>query len=456
MTHAQCIQTSPDGHRLAEVQAPPFQPNLENWYQGQAIVIEPAVRYQTWLGFGGAFTESAAWTLSHLSPEAQDAVLRRYFHPTEGHGYRFGRTHINSCDFSLGNWACAEVPGDTELAHFSLERTHRYITPMIRRARAIDGADFDLMASPWSPPPWMKTNGQMNHGGVLKPEYRDVWARHYVRWIQEMRAVGIDTWGISIQNEPEAVQVWDSCIYTAEDERDFVRDHLGPALHAAGLQDIKVVIWDHNREVAFQRAATVLSDPAAAAFVWGTGVHWYAGDYFDQLEQIHRVFPEHHLLFTEGCWEGGVKLGQYDRAARNAHQIIGDMNHFCEGWIDWNLVLDQTGGPNHVGNLCDAPIIVDTDTGEVHIQTSYHAIGHFSRFIPRGSVRIGRSGIGGPLESTAFETPQGQWVVVVLNPQPDPITFRLLVPGGGFEATIPGDAIQTWRISPASEGTTGC
>lgn len=441
-------QTSPDGLRLAAVDAPAFQPRLENWYQGQALVLEPGVRYQTWLGFGGAFTESAAWALSHLDEAAQTEVLRRYFHPTDGLGYRFGRTHINSCDFSLGNWACAEVPGDLALKHFSLERTHRHITPMIRRARAIEGVDFDLVASPWSPPAWMKTNGQMNHGGRLRPEHRAVWARHYVRWILEMRAAGIETWGLTIQNEPDATQVWDSCRYTAEEERDFVRDHLGPALHAAGLHDIKVVIWDHNREVAYHRVSTVLSDPEAARYVWGSGMHWYSGDYFDQLEQIHRRFPEHHILFTEGCWEGGVKLGQYDRGARYAHQIIGDMNHFCEGWIDWNLVLDQTGGPNHVGNLCDAPVIVDTDQRQVHYQTSFHYIGHFSRFIPRGAQRIGCSYIGGPLESTAFARPDGCLVLVVLNPRPQAVTFRVLIPGGGFEGTIPGDAIQTWVIDP--------
>lgn len=442
--HVQLFETSPGGHRLTPLKAPSFQPDLEDWYQGHAIVLNPAVHYQTWLGFGGAFTEAAAWTLSHLDESVQDEILRRYFHPTEGLGYRFGRTHINSCDFSLGNWACADVPGDVHLEHFDLERTHRYITPMIRRAMAIDGADFDLLASPWSPPAWMKTTGRMNHGGALLPEYRDAWALHYAKWIHGMREAGVETWGITVQNEPAAVQTWDSCVYTAAEERDFVRDHLGPAMHAAGLSDVRIVIWDHNRDVVFERASTVLSDPEAARYVWGTGLHWYAGDYFDQLEQLHRAFPEHHLIFTEGCWEGGVKLGQYDRAGRYAHQIIGDLNHFCEAWIDWNMVLDQTGGPNHVGNLCDAPVIVDTGTGEVHTQTSWHAIGHFSRFIRRGARRIGRGRFDDTLESTAFQNPDGSIALVVLNTAADDVVYRVLLPGGGVEATIPGDGIQTW------------
>ena len=190
----------------------------------------------------------------------------------------------------------------------------------------------------------MKTNGEMNNGGKLKPECRQVWADHYARWIQEVEASGVPIWGLTVQNEPAAVQVWDSCIYTAEEERDFVRDYLGPALRAAGLGDKKLVVWDHNRELAFERGATVLSDPEAAQYVWGTGVHWYSGDYFDQLEQLMRAFPDKHVMFTEGCWEGGVKLGQWDRGARYAHHMIGDLNHGCVAWCDWNLALDHTGG----------------------------------------------------------------------------------------------------------------
>ncbi|MFT4624341.1 MAG: glucosylceramidase [Myxococcota bacterium] len=447
MPTVKLFETSPAGHRLTALAPPAFQPGLENWYQGQAIVLEPRVRYQTWLGFGGAFTESAAFVLSHLDHAAQDAILTLYFHPTDGLGYRFGRTHINSCDFSLGNWSCADVPGDLALEHFDLSRTHQYITPLIKRALAIEGAQIDLLASPWSPPGWMKTTGEMNHGGKLRPEHRQVWADHYVRWILGMREAGVQTWGLTVQNEPAAVQVWDSCIYSAEEERDFVRDHLGPALHAAGLQAINVVIWDHNREIAFDRAYTVLSDPEAAKFVWGTGLHWYSGDYFDQLTQIHDTFPEHHLMFTEGCCEGGVKLGQYDRATRYVHHILGDMNHGCEAWLDWNLVLDHTGGPNHVGNLCDAPIIVDTRTGEVHKQPSFYAIGQFSRFIQRGAQRIGRSTVGGPLESTAWRNPGGGLVLLVFNPSDDELTYRVLVGDGGVQGTIGGLAIQTWVLS---------
>lgn len=448
--HARIIQTSPDGHALSEVASVPFVDGLENWYGGQAFVLNPDVRYQTLLGFGGAFTEASAWTLEHLDEDARDEVLRGYFCAEDGLGYTFGRTHINSCDFSLGNWACAEVRGDTELEHFSMERTERHVLPMIQRALVLADGPIQLLASPWSPPAWMKTNGQMNHGGSLLPEYRDAWARHYVRWVQEMTARGVPVWGLTVQNEPAAKQIWDSCLYTAEEERDFVRDHLGPALHAAGLDELRLIVWDHNRELAFERGAVAYRDADAAKYIWGVGLHWYAGDWFDQLDQLQTAWPDKHIIFTEGCWEGGVKLGRWDRGARYAHHIIGDLNHRCEAWIDWNMVLDHTGGPNHVGNLCDAPIIVDTEQRVVHRQSSYWYIGHFSRYLRPGAQRIGLSYIGGPLEATAFENADGSRALVVHNPSPDDVTFRALCEGRGVQVTIPATSIQTLLLGAGS------
>lgn len=446
------VQTDPDGHRLADLDPPAWQPGLENWYQRPAVVLNPDVCYQEILGFGGAFTEAAAWTLQHLPEDAQDRVLQAYFHPTEGLGYTFGRTHINSCDFSLGNWACAAVPDDWDLEHFTLAPHERHVLPMIRRALAVEGATIRLLASPWSPPAWMKTNGRMNDGGKLRPECRDVWARHYARWVHEVEATGIPVWGLTVQNEPAATQVWDSCRYTAEEERDFVRDHLGPALHAAGLDELRLIVWDHNRELAFDRGATIYRDPEAARYVWGLGLHWYAGDWFEQLDQLERTWPDKRLIFTEGCWEGGPRKGQWDRGARYAHHIIGDLNHHCAAWIDWNLVLDQRGGPNHVGNYCDAPVLIDTETLEVHHQSSFYYLGHFSRFLRPGMRRMGVSGLGpseqASLEYTGAVGDHGRQVAVVHNPGEDAVTYRLLSTGGGVQLSIPGRSIQTVVLDP--------
>jgi glucosylceramidase len=252
----------------------------------------------------------------------------------------------------------------------------------------------------------MKTNGDMCHGGRLKPEYRAAWAEYYCRYVRAYEQEGVPIWGLSVQNEPEAVQVWESCLYTGEEERDFVRDYLGPALHANGLGDLRLLIWDHNRDVMVQRASAVLSDPAAAQYVWGTAFHWYVVDRFDNVQLVHDAFPDKKLLFTEGTQEGGPHLGEWSMAERYARSMINDLNRWTVGWIDWNLLLDITGGPNHVGNLCSAPILADTATGELHYQSSYYAIGHFSRFVQPGAQRILCATSHDELEAAAFLNPE--------------------------------------------------
>lgn len=378
-----------------------------------AIHVNSAESYQRIEGFGGSFTESSAWTLAQIGPANRDRVLRAYF-GEGGLGYTLGRTHINSCDFSLGHYACAEVPDDWELRHFTIERDKQYLVPLIKDAIEISPLPLRIMASPWSPPGWMKTNGTMHGGGGLRPECAPVWALHYARFIQAYKRQGIPIWSVSVQNEPEAVQVWDSCIWTAEEERNFVRDYLGPCLAREGLADVKILIWDHNKDRLVDRAATVLDDAAAAAYVWGVGFHWYGGDHFDQLAEVHRRFPDKRLLFTEGCQEGGVHFGSWDVGERYGRELIGDLNHYAVGFIDWNLVLDERGGPNHVGNYCDAPIIADTQNDTLHFQSSFYYLGHFSKFIKPGATRVGCE-CDGALLTSAFLNADGTTAVIVMN-----------------------------------------
>ncbi len=415
---------------------------------GPDIALDPDAQYQEIIGFGGAFTEAAAVTLYKLPPEKQTELLRAYFDPAAGHSYSLCRTHINSCDFSLGNYAYAEVPGDAELEHFSIERDRQALIPMIKAAFDAAGDALKLLASPWSPPAWMKTNGEMNHGGKLKPEYRATWAEYYCRYIQAYAGEGVPIWGLTVQNEPEATQTWDSCRYTAEEERDFVRDHLGPALQRHDLSHIRLLIWDHNRDVLFERASTVYDDPAAAQYVWGAGFHWYEKPQrFDEVQRVHDAYPDKHLLFTEGCQEGGPHLGEWGLGERYAHAMLNDLNAWTEGWIDWNLLLDETGGPNHVGNYCSAPIIADTRTGELLYQSSYYYIGHFARFIHPGARRIGCSVGTGALEATAFRNPNGGLAVVVLNRTDAAIPFTLALSEQRLPSLSPARSIQTYMVS---------
>jgi len=382
--------------------------------ESSTIILNKNKIRQEILGFGGAFTEAAASIYHTLDTEKKEEIIQAYF-GTNGNAYTMGRTHINSCDFSLGNYTYCDTPGDIELKDFSISRDRKMLIPFIKDAIGKAETPMQIMASPWSPPAWMKTNGQMNHGGKLKKEFRDVWARYYCKYIKAYEKEDIFIWGISVQNEPAAKQTWDSCIYTAEEERDFIRDYLGPALESRNLLDKKVIIWDHNRDIMVERTRTVLNDPEAAKYVWGTGFHWYNGDHFEAVQQVHDEFPDKELIFTEGCQENGPHIGSWNLGERYATSIINDLNRWTVAWIDWNLILDENGGPNHVGNYCSAPIIVDTNTQEVLYQSSYYYLGHFSRFIKRGDRIIGCENKTDDLLALASINDSGVTTTVLMN-----------------------------------------
>jgi glucosylceramidase len=289
----------------------------------------------------------------------------------------------------------------------------------------------------------MKSNGAMNGGGHLRPECRAAWAQCYVRFIEAYAAAGVPVWAVSVQNEPMASQRWESCLYTAEEERDFVRDHLGPALAAAGLGHVHIVIHDHNRDEMVERAGVILADPEAARFVWGTGFHWYMGDHFDHVQLLHDAWPDKQLLFTEGCQEGGPHTGSWDLGERYARSMINDLNRWTVGWIDWNLLLDEQGGPNHVGNFCSAPMLADTDSGSLLPQSSYAYIGHFARYVQPGARRVLCAATQHVLECTAFANPDGSVATVVMNRSENEQPLVLDVGGRRTRLTLPPRAIAT-------------
>jgi glucosylceramidase len=437
-----CWLTARDGGaRLSEQ---PVLPALADRSHLPSVWVDASRRFQTLEGFGGAFTEAAAVTWRQLGAAQREAVLQGYFSPASGHGYSLCRVHMNSCDFALGNYAHVEMPGDTALASFSIERDRQALLPFIQAALRAAGRPIKLLVSPWSPPAWMKSNDQMNHGGHLRPEHRDAWARCYVRFIQEYAAAGVPVWGVSVQNEPAANQRWDSCLYSAEQERDFVRDHLGPALHAAGLGDVRIVVWDHNRDLMVERASVIYGDPEAAKYVWGTGFHWYGENHFDHVQLVHDAWPDKQLLFTEGCQEGGPHHGSWELGERYARSIINDLNRWTVGWIDWNLLLDMQGGPNHVGNLCSAPILADAGSDQLHLQSSYFYLGHFARFARPGACRVLCAATREQLPCTAFVNPDGSTATVVMNAGEDAIDFTLTVGAQRALATLPPRSIATY------------
>jgi glucosylceramidase len=431
------------GERLSELPPIAFAATANN---RASVMIDASRRFQEIEGFGGAFTESAAVTLLAMPPDAQDEIMRACFDPARGLGYTLCRTHINSCDFSLGNWACDEAAGDVKLEHFSIDRDKKAIIPMIKRAQALAGGRLRVFASPWSPPAWMKTNGEMNHGGKLRPEYRQAWADYYVRFIREYKREGIDLWGLTVQNEPAAKQTWDSCLYTGEEERDFVRDYLGPTLERAGLGGVRLMIWDHNRDLMFERAKAVYDDPAAAKYVWGTAFHWYVSDCFDNVQLVHDAWPDKKLLFTEGCQEGGPHIGSWAVGERYGRSITKDLNRWTVGWTDWNLLLDMEGGPNHVGNLCSAPILADAKTGKPHYHSSYFYMGHFSRFIRPGARRVLCASTRDDLEATAFVNPDASIAAVAMNRTDKELPFSLKFSGAAADTVLPPHSIATYTF----------
>ena len=408
------------------------------------VYVNPQRQFQVIEGFGGAFTEASAVTWQALRQEHRDQVLRDYFHPAHGHGYSLCRVHMNSCDFALGNYAHVEKPGDVDLTSFNIDRDRQALLPFIKAAQKVVGQPLKLLVSPWSPPAWMKSNGQMNHGGKLLPQYRRAWARCFVRFIKEYEKEGVPVWGVSVQNEPAATQTWDSCIYSAEEERDFVRDYLGPELAAAGLSHVRIIVWDHNRDRMVERASVVYSDAEASRYVWGAGFHWYGENHFEQVQLLHDAWPDKQLLFTEGCQEGGPHHGSWDLGERYGRSMINDLNRWTAGWIDWNLLLDASGGPNHVGNLCSAPMLVESASGDVTCQSSYYYIGHIARFVKPMARRVLCAASREALEATAFSNPDGSLATVVMNRSDAPIRFALQLGDMRTVVQLPARAIATF------------
>ena len=416
------------------------------------VQVDPSNTFQSLVGIGGAITDASAETFAKLSKQKQAELLKAYYDPKEGIGYTLARTNINSCDFSSDMYTYVSEK-DSNLTSFNLKHDLQFKIPFIKQAIAQAGGRLTLFASPWSPPSWMKDNNDMLHGGKLLPQYKQSWANYYVKFIKAYEKLGMPVWGFTVQNEPMAKQRWESCVYTAEDERDFIKNFLGPTIEKNGLKGKKLIAWDHNRDMIYQRASVILNDPLAAKYVWGIGYHWYetwTGNamQFDNVKQVKESFPTKNMLFTEGCverfkfdsiynWSLGEKYGM---------SIINDLNSGTCGWTDWNILLDEKGGPNHVGNFCFAPVIADTRDNMLHYTNSYYYIGHFSKFIRPGAKRVACISNRDKLQATSFLNTNGKLVVVVMNATNSPISYNLIVTNKAAKANILAHSITTLVI----------
>ena len=420
------------GYRAFE----PLEQPDENY---PTIMIDINKTFQTIEGFGGAFTDASAICFAKLPKEKQDEFLTACFDPVQGNGYTLCRTTIHSCDYSDEMYTYADVENDKNLEHFTIEHDQKYRIPFIKRALATAKGNIKIYASPWSPPAWMKTNNDMLHGGQLKPEYFQTWADYFVKYVKAYEKEGIPMWGLTVQNEPMAVQVWESCIFSAEEERDFVRDYLGPTLKKNGLGDLKLMIWDHNRGIMYQRAQVVYDDPKASQYVYGLAFHYYVGDHYDNVRLVHDAFPDKKLIYTEAGMGGS-----WDTGAHIAKNIILDLNNWTNGWTYWNFLLDETNGPRHAGGLGGtSTTTINTKTGELTFNPPFYYVGHFSRFIMPGAKRIACTSNNDDFIATAFINTDEQVAVVILNLSGANRIFQLWVDGKVLKYTAPPKAIIT-------------
>jgi glucosylceramidase len=399
------------------------------------VWVDAAVAFQPFAGIGGALTDASAETFAKLPKDKQAELLTAYYDPAKGIGYTLARTNIQSCDFSSGSYSYVGE-NDAQLKTFSVAHDEQYRIPLIKQAIAAAGGHLRLFVSPWSPPAWMKDNNSVTGGGKLLPKYDQSWANFFVKFIKTYEAMGIPVWGLTLQNEPMAKQKWESCIFTAEDERDFIKNYLGPTLVKAGMADKKLIAWDHNRDLIYQQASTILEDPAAAKYIWGIGYHWYetwtgGPMLFDNVKLVARAFPSKNLLFTEGCKEkfSFDSLAAWSLGERYGYSMINDFNSGATGWTDWNILLDETGGPNHAGNLCFAPVHADTRKGQLIYTNTFYYIGHFSKFIRPGAHRIAVSSNRAALQTTAFVNKDGSLVVIVMNTTDKSLPYHLCLKG---------------------------
>ncbi len=409
-----------------------FQPQEQPQEKQSYVLVDPTHRFQTFMGIGGAITDASAETFYKLPQQKQEELLKAYYDSQSGIGYTLIRTNINSCDFSSSTYTYVNE-GDSSLKTFDISHDKKYRIPLIKKAINAAGK-LSVYVSPWSPPAWMKSNGDMLHGGKLKSKYSQSWANYYTKFIHAYEVEGVPIWGLTVQNEPMANQLWESCIYTAEEERDFIKNFLGPALRGSGLADKKLIAWDHNRDFMYQRAQTIFSDPATSKYVWGLGFHWYedwsgGNQLFDNVKNVHDVWPDKNLIFTEGCNApfSLKKINDWSLGERYGQSMINDFNNGTVAWTDWNILLDETGGPNHVSNFCMAPVHAFTATGELSYANSYYYIGHFSKFIKPGAKRVQTTSSRASLLSTSFINPDGSLVTVVMNSTSNKLPYYLWI-----------------------------
>jgi glucosylceramidase len=521
------LVTSESGDKLSLKENTRFQ---KGEAKGTVLKIDPDGIKQTMDGIGSSFTESSAYVLAHLEPGERMKVMEAVY-GEEGANFSLARTHIGACDFCVeGRYSYLDQAGDTELGSFSLQPDYEGFTPsehpgiidesydllpMIREALNIKSKQNDqelrIVASAWTAPSWMKDieawyiqgtpeNNHQGTGGSLKPEYEETYADYLMKYLDAYRSEGVDIWGITPVNEPHGNNgQWESMHFTPETQNDFIKRYLGPKLGSGPNRDVKLLIYDQNRDGLEHWTDVILGDEESAAYVYGAAVHWYESTfkvYEDVFEKVNAKFPDKAILHTEGCiddlgkpapegisdpekfqeknwfnndsfwwnpnatdwaysttWEGVIAEDHpiYTPVHRYARNIIVSIDHWLRGWIDWNIVLDHQGGPNHVGNFCGAPIMIHTETKEIYYTPIYYILAQFSRTIRPGDKAVQTAlDLNGldkdALHACATINPDNLLSVQLLNTTGGDIAIGLQIKEQYAEITVGRNSLQTIQV----------
>jgi glucosylceramidase len=442
------------------------------------ITLNPEQKFQTITGFGGSFTEASASLLNRLSKPNRKKILDAYFSES-GANYSLTRTHIASCDFSLSNYTYAKVENDLELKKFTIEEDKADLIPMILEAKAISKEGFNIIASPWTCPPWMKDNKKYV-GGKLLPEFNDTFALYFSKYLNAYKNEGIDIWGLTVINEPHGNgNNWESTLFSPDEMTQFVQNHLGPKLEKDGWADVKILGYDQNRAGIKEWVDVMYKEEQSSKYYDGLAIHWYESTYEffpKELQYAHHKKPNKFLIQTEGCvdsevphwnddawywkteatdwgWDWASEKDKYLHPKyapvnRYAADIIGCLNNWVDGWVDWNMVLDTQGGPNWFKNWCVAPVIVDPDKDEVYFTPLYYVMSHFSKFMRPGAVKIGCNISSKELMATAVKNPDGSIAVAIFNPTDKNETIEIDLNSRKKNISINAKALQTLIIKP--------
>ncbi|MGI4864768.1 MAG: glycoside hydrolase family 30 protein [Janthinobacterium lividum] len=437
-----CWLTTPDQTQLLRRQPGGLVFKKAAAPTGAVIEIDDSQRFQTMDGFGYCLTGGSAELLHAMSAPARAKLLRELF-GTDGTsiGVSYLRISIGASDLDAQVFSYDDLPaGETDptLARFSLAPDEKHLIPVLKEILAINPG-LKLLGSPWSPPTWMKTNGETK-GGSLKPEFYGAYAQYFVKYLQGMQAQGIRLDAITVQNEPLHPGNNPSLLMPAEAQAEFIGRHLGPAFRAAGLKT-KIICYDHNCDKP-DYPLTVLGDATANPYVDGSAFHLYLGP-IEALSKVHDAFPQKNVYFTEQ-WVGS-KTAFADNLGWHLKNLeIGAPRNWAKTVLEWNLAADPQQNPHSPGGCTEclgALTLAPNDA--ITRNVAYYTVAHASKFVPTGSVRIASTSAAG-LPNVAYRTPTGQHVLLVLNDQKTPQTFSLLCKGQAAQATLPAGAVATY------------